>query len=82
MCGIVGIIYFDERKQVTKNIINRMTDSLVHRGPDDEGIFISNNVGLGHRRLSIIDLSHKGHQPMSNEDKSIWIVYNGEIYNY
>ena len=58
-----------------------MTDSIYHRGPDDEGFYINKNVGLGFRRLSIIDLN-TGHQPLSNEDGSIWIVFNGEIYNY
>ena len=59
-----------------------MTRTLSHRGPDDEGLYVSGNLGLGHRRLSIIDLSSRGHQPMSNEDESIWITYNGEIYNH
>jgi asparagine synthase (glutamine-hydrolysing) len=58
-----------------------MTDVISHRGPDDEGFYINQNVGLGFRRLSIIDLK-TGHQPLSNEDETIWIVFNGEIYNY
>jgi asparagine synthase (glutamine-hydrolysing) len=58
-----------------------MSDSIQHRGPDDEGFFIDGNVGLGFRRLSIIDLA-TGHQPLANEDETIWIVFNGEIYNY
>lgn len=88
MCGIAGIASFSEEK-IDRDIIKRMRDVLRHRGPDDEGIYLSNlenpnsrlKVGLGHRRLSIIDLEG-GHQPMSNEDKTVWIVYNGEIYNF
>jgi asparagine synthase (glutamine-hydrolysing) len=78
MCGICGIV---QRQGDNKNKIQFMTDTLSHRGPDDEGMYIDSNVGLGHRRLSIIDLSG-GHQPLSNEDKTLWIVFNGEIYNY
>ena len=59
-----------------------MTDKIVYRGPDDNGIYIDGPIGLGHRRLSIIDLSQLGHQPMSSEDGNIWITYNGEIYNF
>lgn len=81
MCGIAGILNFDNTP-VNPDIITKMTDVIKHRGPDDEGKYIDFNVGLGHRRLSIIDLSAKGRQPMTNEDQTIWIVYNGEIYNY
>ena len=80
MCGICGIINFNGEK-ATKDQLQKMTNGMVHRGPDDEGIFISNNIGLGMRRLSIIDLE-TGHQPISNEDKSIWTILNGEIYNH
>ena len=80
MCGICGIINFNGEK-ATKDQLQKMTNGMVHRGPDDEGIFISNNIGLGMRRLSIIDLE-TGHQPISNEDKSIWTIMNGEIYNH
>ena len=59
-----------------------MARTMRHRGPDDEGFYIDGNVGLGHQRLSIIDLSPMGHQPMTNEDGKLWIVLNGEIYNY
>lgn len=76
MCGICGFTYRDEP------LIRRMNDSISHRGPDDEGIYVGDDVSLGHRRLSIIDLSPLGHQPMANDDKSLWIVFNGEIYNY
>lgn len=82
MCGIVGKLNFNPDKPVSKNLIQKMTQTLKHRGPDDEGIFIKDNIGLGHKRLSIIDLSSAARQPMTNEDKSLWIVYNGEIYNF
>jgi len=82
MCGIVGIITYKE--PIDEKLLIDMRDTLIHRGPDDEGIWISSDkkVYLGHRRLSIIDLSIAGHQPMSDEEKKIWIVYNGEIYNF
>ena len=81
MCGITGIVYFDKDRVIEPDVLKKMSDSLFHRGPDDEGIFIRNNVGLGFRRLSIIDLS-TGHQPLSNSEQTIWIVFNGEIYNF
>jgi asparagine synthase (glutamine-hydrolysing) len=81
MCGIAGKVNFDRSKSIDPQEIKQMTDSLRHRGPDDEGFYIQQNVGLGFRRLSIIDLS-TGHQPIANEDESIWIIFNGEIYNY
>jgi asparagine synthase (glutamine-hydrolysing) len=82
LCGIVGCCNFRGDMQV--ETLLSMRDSLTHRGPDDAGIYFDseNCVGLGHRRLSIIDLSCLGHQPMSDEKGSVWIVYNGEIYNY
>ena len=81
MCGICGILYFDRERKVEEAVLKRMCDTLYHRGPDDEGQAISGSVGLGMRRLSIIDLS-TGHQPISNEDGTVQIVFNGEIYNY
>lgn len=81
MCGITGKIFFDKERKVDPAVLKKMSDSIQHRGPDDEGFFIDGNVGLGFRRLSIIDLS-TGHQPLANEDESIWIIFNGEIYNY
>mgnify|MGYP001576088853 CR=1 FL=1 len=81
MCGIAGIFHIDGSHQ-DHDLLKRMTDSIRHRGPDDEGYYTDGNIGLGHRRLSIIDLSPAGHQPMSNEDGSAWITYNGEVYNY
>ena len=81
MCGITGKIYLDKSRHIREAELRRMADSIEHRGPDDQGFYTSGPVGLGFRRLSIIDLSH-GHQPLSNEDGSVWIVFNGEIYNY
>lgn len=81
MCGITGRINLDSSSDVNPMELKQMTDVIYHRGPDDEGFYINNNVGLGFRRLSIIDLS-TGHQPLANEDDSVWIVFNGEIYNY
>jgi len=81
MCGIVGI-YNLNKKPVSEKILKEMTNTMVHRGPDDQGIFIDKNIGLGHRRLAIIDLSKTAHQPMPNENDSLWLVYNGEIYNF
>jgi asparagine synthase (glutamine-hydrolysing) len=81
MCGIAGI--FDFTGAIPeKDLLIKMGSILNHRGPDDHGIYSAPGIGLSHRRLSIIDISSNGHQPMSNEDGSIWIVYNGEIYNY
>ncbi len=81
MCGIAGIYNFDG-KPVDKNLLIRAVESMEKRGPDSFGLEVDNNVGFGHRRLSIIDLSPSGHQPMYNEEKNVMIVYNGEIYNY
>src|SRR2546423_6323425 len=81
MCGICGIVNFNRTEQVSQNLLERMTSAQAHRGPDDDGYFVENNVGLGHRRLSIIDLSG-GKQPIFNEDGSVVVVFNGEIYNY
>jgi asparagine synthase (glutamine-hydrolysing) len=81
MCGIVGVLRLDGRS-VDEAQLRAMRDSMLHRGPDDGGLYVDGVVGLGHRRLSIVDLSPAGHQPMTNEDGSIWLVFNGEIYNY
>ena len=78
MCGICGIL---SNRPVAEETVRAMMDKLAHRGPDDDGLFVEGPVGLGHRRLSIIDLD-SGRQPISNEDDTIWIVFNGEIYNY
>ena len=82
MCGIAGILYRDAARPVALELLARMSAVLAHRGPDDAGIHRRGGVGLVHRRLSIIDLSPAGHQPMTNEDESCWIVFNGEIYNF
>jgi len=81
MCAICGILNFDHSDLVDRNVVEKMTGTLVHRGPDDEGFFVEGRAGLGFRRLSIIDL-RGGHQPIFNEDNSAAIVFNGEIYNY
>src|SRR5262249_38062072 len=81
MCGICGIVNFNATNPVNRALLERMTSAQAHRGPDDHGYFVENNVGLGHRRLSIIDLSG-GRQPIFNEDGSVAVVFNGEIYNY
>ncbi|WP_396174008.1 asparagine synthase (glutamine-hydrolyzing) [Flavobacterium sp.] len=81
MCGINGILKFSQEK-VDQNQLLKMRDSLEHRGPDDAGFFVQDNVGLGHRRLSIIDTSASGHQPFISENKRYILVFNGEIYNY
>jgi asparagine synthase (glutamine-hydrolysing) len=82
MCGISGKLYFNKNKTILREEIERMCSAISHRGPDDEGVFINKNIGLGHRRLSIIDLSPAGHQPMSDNEGKVWIVHNGEIYNF
>jgi len=81
MCGIAGIVRLDPKEPVDRTRVKRMRDLLVHRGPDGEGLWTEGPVGLGHRRLAIVDVA-LGHQPMTNEDESIWITYNGEIYNH
>ncbi|MCP4252518.1 MAG: asparagine synthase (glutamine-hydrolyzing) [Candidatus Scalindua sp.] len=88
MCGICGKLNYG-RVQVDEALLKRMCRSLSYRGPDDEGIFVNSKslnskvqIGLGHTRLSVIDLSDAGHQPMCNEEETIWLVYNGEIYNF
>ena len=82
MCGICGIVYTDPERRADPGLLERMARVQNHRGPDDQGIWCQGNVGLGHVRLSIIDLSPLGHQPMTNEDQSVWVTFNGEIYNF
>jgi asparagine synthase (glutamine-hydrolysing) len=82
MCGINGIAFSSKSKcEVERQVLGAMRDVLTHRGPDEAGLFVEKNIGLGHRRLSIVDLS-SGQQPMTNEDDSLVIVYNGEVYNH
>jgi hypothetical protein len=78
MCGICGQFNFERREPVLREMIVRMARSIAHRGPDDEGFFIAGPVGLGFRRLSIIDLA-AGHQPMSDAEETVWIIFNGEL---
>ena len=82
MCGINGILHLQIQKNVDERTLTKMRDSLEHRGPDDKGLFIKNNIGFGHRRLSVIDVSSAGHQPFLSEDGRYAMVYNGEIYNF
>jgi asparagine synthase (glutamine-hydrolysing) len=82
MCGIAGKLYFDRSSSVDAGLLRRMAGAISHRGPDDEGVYSDGPVGLASRRLAIIDLSPNGHQPMSNEDGTVWIAFNGEIYNF
>ena len=79
MCGICGIFNFSTDQPVESEAIVRMTRTIVHRGPDDDGTFFSGSLGLGFRRLSIIALSPAGHQPMSDVERQTWVVFNGEI---
>src|SRR6266496_6069634 len=81
MCGIAGIVSSDRTERVEEITVHRMCQAITHRGPDDEGVLAKQNTGLGMRRLSIIDVAG-GHQPVFNEDRSIWTVFNGEIYNF
>jgi asparagine synthase (glutamine-hydrolysing) len=81
MCGICGLARAEAGAPVPEDLVVRMCRQIVYRGPDDEGVYVDDRVGLGNRRLSIIDLE-TGHQPLSNEDGSIWIAYNGEAYNF
>ena len=82
MCGIAGKLAFDPGVTIEPGLIRRMTAAIRHRGPDDEGIWVDGSVGLGNRRLAIIDLSPRARQPMTNEDGTLHITFNGEIYNF
>lgn len=82
MCGISGFLHFDMSRRASEAQVIRMADTLEHRGPDDSGSFVDENLALGHRRLSILDLSAAGHQPFHSEDGRYVMVYNGEIYNF
>jgi len=85
MCGICGVVSLrppgPDAPGITEAAVVRMRDTMVHRGPDDEGVFVAPGIGLGHRRLSIIDVAG-GHQPMATPDETAWITYNGEVYNF
>jgi len=84
MCGIAGVMRLDSGRDACADVVARMCDAMRHRGPDDSGTYLAPDraVALGHRRLSIVDLSPAGHGPMSNGDGSLWITYNGEVYNH
>src|SRR5689334_19299708 len=81
MCGIAGIFNFEAERPIDRERLAAMTSTLRHRGPDAAGYYVGSGIGLGHRRLSIIDLA-TGDQPVSNEDGTVWVVFNGEIYNF
>ena len=81
MCGIYGVVALRDGANCDPSLLDAMASVTVHRGPDDEGRYVEHGLAMGMRRLSIIDLS-SGHQPIANEDETIWTVYNGEIYNY
>ncbi|HYK43326.1 MAG TPA: asparagine synthetase B, partial [Thermoanaerobaculia bacterium] len=81
MCGICGVVNIRDPRGIDEVLLGRMTETLIHRGPDNAGYYVNDRVGFGVRRLSIIDLAC-GNQPMSNEDESVHLVCNGEIFNY
>src|SRR5512146_1230839 len=81
MCGICGVYNYGTHQPADRGRLRRAADAMAHRGPDDEGFYLDGAAGLGNRRLSIIDLPG-GHQPLSNEDGTIWVTFNGEIYNH
>ena len=82
MCGIIGVFDRTGQRPIAGALLKRMTDAIAHRGPDGEGHYVEGAIGLGHRRLAIIDLSPGGHQPMISADHRYVITYNGEIYNF
>src|SRR4029450_280202 len=82
MCGICGIVHRDQEYLTSENRLLAMRDTLTHRGPDDAGHHLAPGIALGSRRLAILDLSERGHMPMSTADGRYWITYNGEVYNY
>ncbi|NEO86530.1 MAG: asparagine synthetase B, partial [Spirulina sp. SIO3F2] len=81
MCGICGVVYAEGDRTVESKLIEKMATTIIHRGPDQGGHYVQGNVGLGSRRLSIIDLGN-GQQPIHNETQTVWVVFNGELYNY
>jgi asparagine synthase (glutamine-hydrolysing) len=82
MCGIAGVFHYASCENADERVVRRMSDALAHRGPDGEGVYCDGPIGLGHRRLAIVDVSPAGAQPMTNSDRSCWISYNGELYNH
>src|SRR5260370_5806633 len=81
MCGICGVLYFDKERHVDRSVLESMNGQITHRGPDESGFYTGGHVGMAMRRLSVLDLQ-SGKQPVTNEDGSVWLVYNGEIYNH
>jgi len=81
VCGIAGYLHYEQQRRVDPVLVSCMLQAISHRGPDDQGVYCNHNIGMGARRLSIIDLDG-GHQPLSNEDASCWVAYNGEVYNF
>src|ERR1051325_82103 len=82
MCGIAGLFRTESLNPTDIHVVERMISPQTHRGPDDSGIYSGSHAILGHRRLAILDLSPAGHQPMCNEDGTVWITFNGEIFNH
>src|SRR5207253_2749017 len=82
MCGICGMVSSDRTYPIAESRLLAMRESLIHRGPDDAGQYLAPGIALGSRRLAILDLSERGHMPMSTPDGRYWITYNGEVYNY
>src|ERR1700687_1261503 len=82
MCGITGFVNRDPQRPADRALLGRMTEVIAHRGPDGNGLFTAGAAGLGHCRLSIVDLSENGAQPMTNEDGTVHVTFNGEIYNF
>ena len=82
MCGIAGMVDLRPGLPSAEAVVGRMTDTLSHRGPDDAGLLVDPPAVIGHRRLSVFDLSSAGHQPMATDDAALWITYNGEVYNH
>ncbi|KXK36918.1 MAG: asparagine synthetase B, partial [Nitrosomonas sp.] len=81
MCGITGVFDTRSTSEIDRNLLHRMNETLTHRGPDEGEVYVESGLGLGHRRLSIMDVS-SGQQPLFNEDGSVVVVFNGEIYNF
>src|SRR5262249_35614787 len=83
MCGIAGVFHYRDRlRQADLTVLRRMTGSIIHRGPDDEGYFVDGSVGLGNRRLAIVSVSPSGHPPMESPDEQYCLTFNGEFYNH
>ena len=82
MCGISGVFHYRDGAPADRALLERQAQAMQHRGPDDSGVWCEGPAGFGHRRLAIVDLSPGGHQPMANEDGTLWVTYNGELYGW